>query len=194
MRRKKPPYSIPDHSIRSPIRTVAESEIVTPLKLEKNLNDEDNLYKEKSYEETMCSGLTEELEKLPQSTDLLLNDELESLHQSLVIKSEPGLVNHDMVNGLVQPLVKQEPRDSYQPEVQNGGTETGSASNETETTGETYVSKFGRKNKSTEARFRRKYEWGFYYEKYNIPKSSTECIWDGCKFKVIKNFNCIEMG
>ena len=178
MRRKKPPYSIPDHSIKSPIRTVAESEIVTPLKLEKNL--EDNLYKEKSYEETMCSGLTEELEKLPQSTDLLLNDELESIHNSLVIKSEPGLVDEDMVNGLVQPLVKQEPLDSYQPEVKTTELETGNAKKH-----ETFVSKFGRKNKSTEARFQRKYEWGFYYEKYNIPKSSTECIWDGCKFKVI---------
>ena len=187
MRRKKPPYSIPDHSISSPIRTVTESEIVQPLKLEKNL--EDNLYKEKSYEETMCSGLTEELEKLPQSTDLLLNDELESLHNSLVIKSEPGLDNHDMVNGLVQPLVKQEPLDSYGPEVQKTTIETG---NENGTTGETFVSKFGRKNKSTEPRFRRKYEWGFYYEKYNIPKSSTECIWDGCKFKVIISLNCIK--
>ena len=180
MRRKKPPYSIPDHSIRSPIRTVAESEIVTPLKLEKNLNDEDNLYKEKSYEETMCSGLTEELEKLPQSTDLLLNDELESIHNSLVIKSEPGLVDENMVNGMVQPLVKQEPLDSYEPEVKR--VETGNAEKH-----ETFVSKFGRKNKSTEARFQRKYEWGFYYEKYNIPKSSTECIWDGCKFKVINS-------
>ena len=36
----------------------------------------------------------------------------------------------------------------------------------------------------TEERFKRKFEWGSYYTKYNIPKSSTKCVFDGCNFTV----------
>ena len=33
-------------------------------------------------------------------------------------------------------------------------------------------------------RFKRKFEWGSYYVKYNIPKSSTKCVFEGCNFTV----------
>lgn len=35
-----------------------------------------------------------------------------------------------------------------------------------------------------EERFKRKFEWGSYYVKYNIPKSSTKCVFEGCNFTV----------
>ena len=35
-----------------------------------------------------------------------------------------------------------------------------------------------------EDRFKRKFEWGSYYVKYNIPKSSTKCVFEGCNFTV----------
>ena len=38
--------------------------------------------------------------------------------------------------------------------------------------------------KPSEDRFRRKFEWGSYYTKYNIPKSSTKCVFEGCNFTV----------
>ena len=167
MRRKKPPYSILDHSDSSPIRTVADQEKSVTLENSncENLKKED-LYLEKSYEETMCSGLTEELEKIPQSSDILLNDELESIHNTLIIKSEPGLVNHGMVNDIVQPLnIKQEPLEENFNQLLSRSEETNTKTGSEDTTGstpsnndETFVSKYGRKNKSTEARFRRKYK------------------------------------
>lgn len=38
--------------------------------------------------------------------------------------------------------------------------------------------------KTSEDRFKRKFEWGSYYTKYNIPKSSTKCVFEDCNFTV----------
>jgi len=38
-------------------------------------------------------------------------------------------------------------------------------------------------------RFKRKFEWGSYYVKYNIPKSSTKCVFEGCNFTASHSYS-----
>ena len=85
---------------------------------------------EKSYEERMCSSVSEELTKIAPNSPQLVK---------ITIKQEPVETPAE-----IRPLHR----------------------------------------KPSEDRFRRKFEWGSYYTKYNIPKSSTKCVFEGCNFTV----------
>jgi hypothetical protein len=149
---------------------------------------------ENSYEEQMCSAITKELEKIPKSSEeefpdlpdectdlpplMIKNEPIsvdfheksdEDSRESELVKTETAVAKETTCNdqgGAVMEDFKLEPLVEMEPHVEN-----------------VVRNRPGRRNKSNEARFRRKFEWGFYYEKYNIPKSSVDCIWEGCNYR-----------
>jgi hypothetical protein len=146
----------------------------------------------------MCSAITEELEKIPKNstehsqTSATLPDDLPPLlpPDLPVIKTEP----------IEEPTFDQNrdenesccSRKSSEDEKllikQENGQNISIKEIKVENLEER--SRPGRRNKSTEARFRRKFEWGLYYEKYNIPKSSVDCIWKDCNYRVSVPIKC----
>jgi transposase-like protein len=140
----------------------------------------------------MCSEITEELEKIPKNstehsqTSTTLPDDLAPLlpPDLPVIKTEPiEEPTFDQNREENESCCSRKSSEDEKLLIKQENGQRNVSIKEIKVENLEERSRPGRRNKSTEARFRRKFEWGLYYEKYNIPKSSVDCIWKDCNYR-----------
>ena len=155
---------------------------------------------ENSYEEQMCTAITEELEKMPRKLEETKTGESAIIQKSPEIpRDAPQFPDEctDLLPFVVCPIdIKNEPSDDQPVEklVDQAVRPTGRKVEVDEILDiKTEVLEVlekrmppakGRPLKNGDERFKRKFEWGYYYEKYKIPKSQVACIWENCNYRV----------